>query len=58
MRWWRRSRNVEQEINSMGARVLADVGCASFDWQHACQEECVWSYLWNISTIEVQRKRS
>jgi hypothetical protein len=23
--------NVEQEINSMGARVLADVGCASFD---------------------------
>jgi hypothetical protein len=31
-RWWRRRRrNVEQEINSMGARVLADVGCAPFD---------------------------
>jgi hypothetical protein len=27
----RRRRNVEQEINSMGARVLVDVGCASFD---------------------------
>jgi hypothetical protein len=27
----RRRRNVEQEINSMGARVLADVGCATFD---------------------------
>jgi hypothetical protein len=27
----KKKRNVEQEINSMGARVLADVGCASFD---------------------------
>jgi hypothetical protein len=27
----KRRRNVDQEINSMGARVLADVGCASFD---------------------------
>jgi hypothetical protein len=30
-RWWRRRRNVEQETNSMGARVLDDVGCVSFN---------------------------
>jgi hypothetical protein len=28
---WQRRRNVEQEINYMGARVLSDVGCASYD---------------------------
>jgi hypothetical protein len=27
----KKKKNVEQEINSMGARVLANVGCASFD---------------------------
>jgi hypothetical protein len=27
----KKKKDVEQEINSMGARVLADVGCASFD---------------------------
>jgi hypothetical protein len=27
----KRRRNVEQEISSMGATVLADVGCASFN---------------------------
>jgi hypothetical protein len=30
-RWSRRRRNVEQEISSMGASVLAVVGCVSFD---------------------------
>jgi hypothetical protein len=54
---WRR-RNVEQEINYMRARVLAHVGCASFNWQHARQEKCVWIYLRNIATIDVQKKRS
>jgi hypothetical protein len=38
---------VEQEINSMRARVLVVVGCESFDWQHAHQEQSAWSYLWN-----------
>jgi hypothetical protein len=27
----KKRRNVEQEISSMGATVLADVGCVSFD---------------------------
>jgi hypothetical protein len=31
----------KKKKNSMGARILTDVGCASFDLQHAHQEECV-----------------
>jgi hypothetical protein len=27
----KKKKECDQEINSMGARVLADVGCASFD---------------------------